>query len=166
MNSPLSRVHRFRIEAGRLRDTLEVLTDAGRQGFEAFVLWGGLVSDDGTVLTFTTVLAPPQTAHKTRHGLLVTVDGEALFDINRTLYSRGELLAGQVHSHPTDAYHSDTDDHNPLVTLHGALSVVIPDFAAHAPGDLDSWAWYRLIGTGRWAPLTGEDHVDIVEDTS
>lgn len=161
MSSPLTHVRSFRIDPDRLYRTLEVLQEAGRQGFEAFVLWGGRISDDGTEVTFDSVIAPTQTAHKTRHGLLVTVDGEALFRVNRTLYERGEVLAGQVHSHPTEAYHSDTDDHNPLVTLLGALSVVVPNFAAHSPQDLDDWAWYRLIGTGRWATLTSEDHIII-----
>lgn len=113
-------------------------------------------------VTFGTVVAPKQTAHKTPDGLMVTVDGHALFTINRTLYDRGEILAGQVHSHPTDAYHSSTDDHYPLVTLTGALSVVVPDFAAHAPDDIDHWAWYRLVATGTWAHLTRADRIELI----
>ena len=162
MGSPLTAVTTFRIPRRALTDTLTVLRDAGREGHEAFVIWGGTVSDDQTTVTFGTVMAPTQTAHKTRDGLLVTVDGGALFTINRTMYSRGEILAGQVHSHPTDAYHSGTDDHYPLVTLAGALSVVVPDFAAHAPDDIGNWAWYRLVATGDWAQLTPADRVGIV----
>jgi proteasome lid subunit RPN8/RPN11 len=119
------------------------------------------MSEDKTTVTFSTVMAPAQTAHKTRDGLMVTVDGDALFEINRTLYGRGEILAGQVHSHPADAYHSSTDDHYPLVTLTGALSVVVPDFASHAPDDINNWAWYRLISTGTWAELTRTDRIEI-----
>ncbi|TFV68117.1 UNVERIFIED_ORG: hypothetical protein E4P37_00025 [Bacillus sp. AZ43] len=166
MSSPLERVRDFRIDTDRMLQTLEILRDAGRRGFEAFVLWGGRVSRDGHQVVFDSVIAPAQTAHKTAHGLLVTVDGEALFDVNRTLYSRGEVLAGQIHSHPTDAYHSDTDDHNPLVTLTGALSLVIPDFAFNAPGDIERWAWYRLVGTGKWDPLTAADRVEINPGTA
>lgn len=161
MSSPLRAVDTFRIGSEAVYRTLEVLRGAGKDGFEAFVLWGGRVSQDGRILTFDSVIAPQQTAHKTSDGLLVTVDGGALFQVNRTLYERGELLAGQVHSHPTDAYHSDTDDHNPLVTLTGALSVVVPDFAANAPDDLSDWAWYRLVGTGRWDPLGAADRIEI-----
>jgi hypothetical protein len=162
VGSPLAAVTTFRIPRLALTDTLAVLRDAGREGHEAFVVWGGTISDDQTAVTFGTVMAPPQTAHKTRDGLLVTVDGNALFAINRAMYSRGEILAGQVHSHPTDAYHSGTDDHYPLVTLAGALSVVVPDFAAHAPDDIGSWAWYRLVAAGEWARLTRADRVEIV----
>lgn len=162
MGSPLAAVTRFCIPRQALTDTLVVLRDAGREGHEAFVVWGGRVSDDQTAVTFGTVMAPPQTAHKTRDGLLVTVDGDALFTINRVMYSRGEILAGQVHSHPINAYHSGTDDHYPLVTLAGALSVVVPDFAANAPDDIGSWAWYRLVAAGDWAQLTRADRVEIV----
>jgi hypothetical protein len=68
-------------------------------------------------------------------------------------------LGGQIHSHPTSAYHSDTDDHFPLVTLVGALSIVIPDFALHAPDDKDDWALYRLRGYGEWAPVDENTNV-------
>lgn len=162
MGSPLAAVTRFRIPRHVLNDTLDVLREAGREGHEAFVVWGGTVSEDQTAVTFRTAMAPAQTAHKTRDGLLVTVDGAALFTINRTMYQRGEILAGQVHSHPTDAYHSGTDDHYPLVTLAGALSVVVPDFAAHAPNDIGDWAWYRLVAAGEWAQLNRADRVEIV----
>lgn len=162
MNSPLVAVTTFQIPRKLLADTVAVLAEAGAEGHEAFVVWGAKVSDEGTAATFSTVIAPPQTAHRTRDGLLVTVDGDALFDVNRTLYQRGELLAGQVHSHPSDAFHSSTDDHYPLVTLGGALSVVVPDFAANAPADIEQWAWYRLVGTGVWSPLRRTDRIELL----
>lgn len=133
-----------------LDPTLEFLADAGKAGYEGFVVWGGKVDDDNT-LTFTSCYVPRQSAHKTDSGLLVTVDGESLFRMNRAFYQQGEIAAGQVHTHPTDAYHSDTDDHFPLVTVRGALSLVIPDFARKARQSIDRWAWYRLVDQGVWA---------------
>jgi len=49
-----------------------------------------------------------------------------------------------------------------LVTLAGALSLVVPDFAEHAPDDIARWAWYRLIGTGAWAYLTSTDRIEFI----
>jgi hypothetical protein len=164
-SSPLATVTRFIVPVSLLDQTLDVLTDAGQHGHEAFVLWGGRVdTDDATVLRFTTAIEPEQTAHIRPDGLLVTVEGSALFEVNQQLYARGELLAGQVHSHPTDAYHSAVDDHNPLVTLLGSLSLVIPYFGRDGRNAVNDWAWYRLIGEGRWAELTRNDRVQLVHD--
>lgn len=132
--------------------TLRFLAQKGRAGHEGFVVWGGRHLDERT-LEFTSCYVPAQTAHKTADGLLVVVDGEALFKMNRAFYLRGEIAAGQVHTHPTDAYHSSTDDHFPLVTLRGALSLVIPDFARAGMDGLKQWAWYRLRDQGVWETL-------------
>jgi hypothetical protein len=157
--SPLVGVRRFVVPAAVIDPTLDVLAGAGREGHEAFVVWGGTVQD-GT-LVFTSALVPEQTAHRTPDGLLVTVTGQALFAVNQEFWRRGELLAGQVHSHPTDAYHSDTDDCFPLATLLGALSVVVPDFARDGRDGIRSWAWYRLVGIGLWAELDRDDKVEL-----
>lgn len=157
--SPLVACNTFVIPRSLLDYTLDVLAEAGKKRNEAFVVWGAVV-DDRTV-TFRSAVRPQQRAHKTRSGLLVTVEGEALFEVNRELYQRGEVLAGQVHSHPTDAFHSDTDDCFSLVTLTGALSVVIPDFARDGLADVRSWAWYRLTGQAQWTPLTSRDRIKL-----
>jgi hypothetical protein len=85
--------------------------------------------------------------------LLVTVEGEALFRVNRAFYEQGLALAGQIHSHPTDAYHSATDDTFPLMTLVGGLSGVVPDFGEGGAKRLSDWAWYRLAGYAEWEPI-------------
>lgn len=158
--SPLAGATSFIIPSAVLDPTLEVLRNAGERGCEAFVLWGATI-EDGSV-RFRTVLVPHQVAHRLDEGLLVTVDGNALFQINKALYSRGEILAAQVHSHPTAAFHSDTDDCFSLVTLTGALSVVVPNFGRDGLGASSDWAWYRLIGEGQWSPLTAQDRITVV----
>jgi hypothetical protein len=158
--SPLATVRRFAIPRKIIDSTLLVLQQAGDAGSEAFVVWGG--TPDGEELEFKSMLVPAQTGHQTRNGLLVTVNGEALFQVNKELFDRGEVLAAQVHSHPTAAFHSDTDDCFSLVTLVGALSIVVPYFGHNGLADLGDWAWYRLAGEGRWARLHRRDRVEIV----
>jgi proteasome lid subunit RPN8/RPN11 len=102
---------------------------------------------------------PGQQSFSTPDGLLVTVPGDALFNVNKLLHERGEILAAQVHTHPSSAYHSETDDHYPMVTLLGSLSIVIPDFARNAPSDIAAWAWYRLKEYSVWAPLEQQTKV-------
>lgn len=161
MSSPLAGVRRFIIPGSLLDSTLRVLVKSGRKGFEAFVVWGGVVSDEGTSLHVVSFHVPEQTAHKTPEGLLVTVGGDALFEINKELYRCGEILCGQVHSHPTHAFHSETDDHFPLVTLTGSLSIVVPNFAIRGRADIQRWAWYRLVGAAVWEELNRDDRVEI-----
>lgn len=160
MKSGLLEIRSFIIPVGIVAETLQFLREVGQRGSEGFVLWSGIVTSSNT-FRFTRAVVPRQSATTTSHGLLVTVDGESLFEVNKMLHEKGETLGGQVHSHPTKAYHSSTDDHFPLATLLGAISVVIPDFAKHAPGDLEEWAWYRLKGYDEWVPAGKETIIEF-----
>ena len=157
----LKGVREFRIPGSILDSTLETLVEAGRRREEAFVLWGGVLFGGGQGLRFTTAIRPAQVATSTPRGLLVSVDGAALFSVNKAMFEAKAILAGQVHTHPTEAFHSETDDHYPLVTLLGALSLVIPDFARDGRHGMDRWAWYRLSGYGKWSALSAETKVTI-----
>lgn len=160
MKDGLLAIRTYIIPKTILLDTVSFLQQVGREGFEGFVLWGA-VRLEASQIEFRSALIPRQRASQTEHGLLVTVEGQSLFEVNRALYDRGELLGAQVHSHPTDAYHSSTDDQYPMVTLMGALSLVVPDFARNAPGDLDRWACYRLSRRSRWEPIDKRTTLEI-----
>jgi hypothetical protein len=140
--------------------TFDALAAAGEQEVEGMVVWGG-VRDSDHSFRFHVAYGPRQRAYKTEHGLLVRVDADALDDVNRAFNARGLILGGQAHSHPTDAYHSDTDDARPLVTLLGGLSLVVPDFARGGRADLDRCAWYRLYGYADWRPIGLETGITI-----
>ena len=69
-----------------------------------------------------------------------------------------------MHSHPVDAYHSDTDNTYPVATLDGSLSIVLPYFGR------DGWessdiAVYRLGRCG-WVALDGHlsDLIEVIGD--
>jgi hypothetical protein len=145
----LADVEQFLIPSEIIDATDQALRDAGRRGAEMFVLWTGHVRED--VFTAATAYVPEQQAHQLSDGLCVTVPGPALHALNRWLYDRQQTLAVQVHTHPTDAYHSRTDDTYPIVTQRGGLSLVVPSFAVagiRGPGT----ALYRLNGKG-WQRL-------------
>jgi len=130
-----------------------LLREAGRDGNERFVLWSGIVRAQRLLVR--TMHAPRQTAFRLPDGLCVRVDGEELHRLNVWLYRNGERLAVQVHSHPTEAFHSDTDDAYPMVTTRGGLSLVVPDFArfgVRGPGT----ALYRLSSLG-WEPVAVDE---------
>lgn len=154
-------VRRFIIPANVLDPTLEVLSIAGSEGYEAFVVWGGVREEEGATLRFKAAYKPSQKSYRTERGLFVQVEGEALFELNRIFNNNGLILAGQAHSHPTDAYHSDADDHMPLVTLLGGLSVVIPDFALGGLSDLSRFSWFRLAAYENWTEINEETKIEI-----
>lgn len=132
--------------------TGSILREAGGFGEEAFVLWAGYFRADSEFLV-TTAIHPEQEAMKSPIGVGVYVDGEELFRINRWLFANEMVLLGQVHSHPTDAFHSDTDDRFPLVTAVGQFSVVVPSFARAPFTDLSRCAVFRLNSRGRWGAV-------------
>lgn len=163
MKDGLLDVRTFVIPSDILAETISFLREVGAQGNEGFVLWSGILAGPD-IFRFKSVLIPEQRAMETEHGLLVTVEGEALFQVNKAVHERNEILAAQVHTHPTSAYHSSTDDTFPLVTLVGALSIVLPDFACTAPGDIDRWAWYRLSKRVKWEPASTNTKVEIATE--
>jgi hypothetical protein len=120
-------ITRFIVPPDIASETDVRLRAAGQQGVECFVLWSGVRAGDTFVVR--TLHVPEQTAYKLRSGLCVRVEADALHRLNVWLYEHGEQLAVQVHTHPTDAFHSDTDDAYPMVTARGGLSIVVPDFA-------------------------------------
>ena len=55
----------------------------------------------------------------------------------------------QVHTHPHDAFHSETDDAFPFIHTAGFLSLVIPDFA-QGPMGFDRTFLAELQKDGQW----------------
>ena len=139
-------------------ETDQQLRDAGRDGNERFVLWSGVINNDCFFVR--TVHVPKQIAYRLPDGLCVRVDGDELHRLNIWLYENGERLGIQVHSHPTEAYHSDTDDTYPMVTTLGGLSLVVPDFGRFGVRGCDT-ALYRLAKTG-WEELSATEAQQIL----
>jgi hypothetical protein len=158
----LTGVTEFVVPLDLLGSTLKVLAEAGTKGHEAFMAWGGTLDEDHHQFRFGSAIRPTQTPVTTPNGLLVIVDGDALFELNRAMYARGEILGAQVHAHPTEAYHSDTDDCLPIATMVGALSLVVHDFAQHGLHQANRWAWYRLQNARRWVQLDDSTTISVV----
>ena len=153
-------VRRFRIKASAIHETVEAIRSAGKDGYELFVIWSG--TRDGDVFTVAKVHIPDQVSYKLDGGLCVRIDGTELHRLNVWLYETQQIIGVQVHSHPTDAYHSETDDNYPIATLDGSLSIVLPFFGR------DGWessniAAYRL-GRNGWVELTGplSDFIEVM----
>lgn len=108
-------------------DTSNALQVAGRQHSELFVLWSGRV--DGSCFRVENLHVPKQKSYRGEDGLSVVVEGPELHRLNVWLFEHGQIIGVQIHAHPDDAYHSETDDTFPIATTLGSFSIVVPEFA-------------------------------------
>lgn len=131
-------------------ETQRFLQTVGRRGQEGLVLWVGKVVDKEFQVT--QLLVPGQRGIRTADGVCAVVDSDEMYQINVELYKSGLRLIAQIHSHPTDAYHSETDDEYAIANTIGCLSLVVPNFGT---GDfnLANTAVYRLSQAGEWIEL-------------
>jgi hypothetical protein len=127
------------------------LRRVGMDGLEGFVLWIGV--QDGEIFRVQEAVIPQQSGLRQEEGVCVVVQGEELHRLNVLLHERNLTLIAQIHSHPTNAYHSSTDDTYPIVTRAGGISLVVPDFALQ-PFSLANSAVYRLSPEGQWNELS------------
>jgi hypothetical protein len=132
-------------------------------------LWAGSIT--GHKARITEVIIPKQHGHRTDHGLAVSVSGDELHRINVHLYKTKQKLLAQVHSHPSEAYHSAMDDRYAIATALGSFSIVVPDFAT-GPFALAQFATYRLLEgrwfwdrAPRWRPVSGPAASQIIRIT-
>ena len=155
-------IERFRVGEAAIRETEEAIRSAGRDGYELFVVWSGTC--DGRIFTVDRVHVPRQVSYKLDNGLCVEVDGPELHRLNVWLFEAQQVIGVQIHSHPTAAYHSETDDAYPIATLDGSLSVVLPLFGREG-FEASGIAAYRL-DRGIWLelPESLEDILEVVAD--
>jgi hypothetical protein len=149
--SPLSGARRFELPRALAESCMEAIRTQGAKGAELFLALSAVVSEDGRTVEFRRALVPEQTCYSSPDGLLVKIDGEAIFGLNRECYERDEILAGQIHAHPTDAYHSPADDQLAMIRLPGGLSIVVPNFAS-GPVRPRRWSVNQLGEDGIWRP--------------
>lgn len=125
----------------------EFMRSAGRLRLEGMVLWAGKQRD--RTFTVTELIVPNQKGLRTADGVCAIVEADELARLNMHLYRNSLELVAQVHTHPTEAYHSSTDDEYAIATTIGCFSIVVPNFAV-VNYDLGQCAVYRLDGGGKW----------------
>lgn len=145
--SPLQSIASVRVSRLVIDATQSHLRQMGSKGFEGFVLWVGRAQ--GEVFDVTVAAVPQQRAVRSDRGTYVTVEADELHRLNVWLFTHQLVLLGQVHSHPGEAYHSETDDAYPVATTVGCYSLVVPDFAVR-PFSFDRCAVYKLNLRGDW----------------
>lgn len=139
-------IRRLHVPSAVAVDTNDHLAAMGRKGVEGMALWVG--KENESLFDVSQVYIPKQHGTRGDHGLLVSVPLEELQRLNVWLYRNNLRLIAQIHSHPTEAYHSEVDDRYAIATRLGSFSIVVPDFAVR-PFNISQCAVYRL-SPSRW----------------
>jgi Prokaryotic homologs of the JAB domain len=151
--SDFTSISRIVVPAEVARSGQDTLRAAGRLGHEALALWIGKEAVPDFFVS--RIFVPQQRAVRTEAGTSVHITGAELHRLNVWLHQNAVRVIAQLHSHPTDAYHSEMDDAFAIATVAGSLSIVVPDFAIR-PFDIRDCSVHRLETGGRWAELTSD----------
>ena len=130
-----------------LAATLAILRRGGERGEERVALWLSSAAPRAPA-PVVEVYEPDQTARADRFHL-PPASMRALLDHLRA--SRLRIVA-QIHTHPSRAYHSDIDAEWAIIRHTGALSLVLPRFAATTTPNnfLSQVATYERSAVGEW----------------
>jgi len=149
----LTHIDKITISKRHISKAFDFLNYAGKKGVEAVSLFAGY--EEGNTFHIKEVIIPEQLSYILEQGLMYAVEGEELHRINVWLYENNMKLIAQIHSHPSEAYHSAADDRFPIVDTYGGVSIVVPDFATGRIS-LNDWAIYRLSLNKTWDELTNK----------
>jgi hypothetical protein len=148
------------LSAATLHLAREFFEQRGEVGCEGTALLAGVPGRPIDHL----VIPDQQAGPVPRCWVRVTAQGE--LDIAAAL-SRDERYVARIHSHPWTAFHSPTDDANPVLTHNGALSIVVPFFGLGLRRGLDACAVLRYHA-GIWHDLphglTREEIIRVVAE--
>ena len=140
----------YTVSRSLLRESAVTLRSLSRRLRESAILWIGAADDRNARVRGITV--PKQ--FTTADHFEVPLE-ERLKLAQRLAYS-GEKLLVQLHTHPGEAFHSLADDRLALPRHTGALSIVVPNFAAEWIGDLEEASVNYHLGGGVWTELGPE----------
>lgn len=130
------------LDAVLLKQAQGLFEDRGSYGLEGTAMIAGPAPK---------LVIPDQLARRTPYGVSVELTVQGQWQLAATL-GPNETFVARIHSHPGEAFHSSTDDRNPVITFEGAISIVVPYFGLGLRHGLDACAVLRLTG-GAWQDL-------------
>lgn len=138
-----------------LEESFAIFRTCGANCRECQVYW---ISDWSNPSILTEVVHPRHRAGM--YGL--AIDDRWIGSFWDDLARRDMGVRVQIHTHPFEAFHSETDDAFPLLFDVGFLSLVIPNFAQGPVGFQDAYLT-EIQSDGRWAQVPVASRI-IVND--
>lgn len=133
--------------------TLVRLREAGQRRCECVLLWLG--RREGDIIRVEEAYRPAQTARED----MFQIPPASMNALYAELRRRRLMVAAQVHSHPHEAFHSKADDRWAIIRHEGALSLVVPHFAAGTTtvSFLEHTKVYQFSTDARWTEVPRAD---------
>lgn len=127
--------------------TLTHLRASGARECECVVLWLGCRTNDSHIV----VEHAYRPLHRARADVF-HIPPEGMAALHAELRRGRLMVAAQVHSHPLEAFHSIADDRWAVIRHEGALSIVVPNFAAHTRAEnfLEQTKVFRFSNAAEW----------------
>ena len=141
---------RYVVHQDTVKESALTLRSLSRGQRESVILWLGTADNEAAMVR--RIVVPKQTGSAGHFDVPL---GERL-KLAQQFACSGEKLLVQLHTHPRQAFHSDADDRLALPRHTGALSIVVPEFAANWEGDLRDVSVNCHLGGGVWVELGQE----------
>jgi len=139
--SGLLEIKTIKLPKKKIAKANKLMRYAGGKGVEGMELFAGK-QDWNKYQGFETIITK-QKSYKFEFFLMYAVNANELHRINEWLYKNRVSIIAQIHSHPNEAYHSETDEQFPILATIGGISIVVPRFASD-PFDIHYLAVYSL----------------------
>jgi hypothetical protein len=138
-----------------------VLRQAGVQGHEGFTVWAGTLAGGNAHIG---TLIVPRATTDAWHG---EVTPETTAAVLSALDERDLVPVVQLHSHPQQAFLSETDAIRPLIAVAGFISVVIPDFGFVDLANVGRWSAHQYARPGQWREMDADERARrfIIDDS-
>lgn len=138
---PPERFTHFRVPASLVSATFSYLNDG--EALESIAYWAGKVDGTGALVTR---LVKPRAFRDER---CVIVPVEEVSRVVNECAEFGDFLVAQIHTHPQDEDHSETDDCGTVSKRNGFVSLVVPFYGRYSRITSPFWFGYELV-KGEW----------------
>ncbi|MHB1418059.1 MAG: hypothetical protein ACYCX4_00500 [Bacillota bacterium] len=135
-----------------LQKTRAFMREKGSAGFEGLAFWIGERQEPGRAKVTRVYIPPEQIARRTAFGVSVTLPPEGHTALINSINNH-EIILVKLHSHPREAFLSDTDRKNHVFQFEGAWQIIVPDFAERPLNDLAHCCVMRFE-KGAWRPFS------------
>jgi hypothetical protein len=150
-----AKIRTYFIPKNILEESFTYLRRYGKRRYEGYMCWAGIVVNQTDALIRSCVY--PMAYKKSRfRGMHAGLNLQVVYEIGNQVFSRGEFLFAQLHTHGFEAFHSDVDDNFPISHKTGFISIVVPFFANNKfynDTTLIDCSVNEHMGGGRWREL-------------